>query len=75
MHGNGDGKEKRDTGSETACERHMRCDVAISAPFTTQQIHPIPKNLQPIAFEKQLSDIDAAIVGGALIPEKFSSPD
>ena len=68
-------KEKRDTGFETARERHVRCDVAILAPFTMQQIRPISENLQPTAFEKQLSDIDAAIVGGALIPEKFSSPD
>lgn len=68
-------EEKRDTGSETARERHVRCDVGISAPFTTQQIRPILKNLQPIAFEKQLSDIDAAIAGGVLIPKKPSSPD
>ena len=68
-------EEKRDTRSEIARERHVRCDVAISAPFMTQQIRPIPKNLQPIVFEKQLSDIDAAIAGGVLILEKPSSPD
>ena len=68
-------KEKRDTGFETARERHVRCDVAILAPFTTQQIRPILENLQPTAFEKQLSDIDIAIAGGALIPEKPLSPD
>ena len=68
-------EEKQDTGSKTARERHVRCDVAISASFTTQQIRPISENLQPTAFEKQLSDINTAIAGGVLIPEKPSSPD
>lgn len=68
-------EEDRDIGPETACERHVRRDVAIQAPLTMQPICPISKNLQPIAFEKQLSDIDAAIAGGTLVMEKPLSPD
>lgn len=49
--------------------------MAIQAPFTMQPICPISKNLQPTAFEKQLSDIDAAIAGGTLVMEKPLSPD
>lgn len=65
----------RDTGSETARERHVRHDMAIPIPFMTQPMCPIRKNLQPIAFEKQLSYIDATIAGGASVLEMPLSLD
>nr|POF27367.1 hypothetical protein CFP56_14484 [Quercus suber] len=63
-------KEDRDTRIEKACERHVRSRVAISDSFNTQLVRPILENLQSTAFEKQLCDIDAAIVGEMSISEQ-----
>ena len=68
-------EDDRDSGTATTRGKHVRYDVAISGPFKTQQIRQIPKNLQSLAFEKQIREIDEAITGDAVISEKPLNSD
>ena len=48
----------RSTGPETAGGEHVMSDVAILDPLMSHQICHIPENLQVLAFEKQIREID-----------------
>lgn len=64
-----------ETGAEVAREEHVTSNVTISKSLMPHLLCPIPKNLRSLAFEKQIREIDEAILGGAVTSEKPSSAE
>lgn len=64
-----------ETGSEVAREEHVTSKVTGSESLMPHLLCPIPENLRSPAFEKQIREIDEAILGGAVTSEKQSSAE